>query len=204
LCPLSKAFDAQWANEFAAAVEAGWRMWADDPSRYCDAARIQTVTQMFNLALRHKVLDGDALCVLLYLQELVGPFGARNGTVMQMIDPDRLSNPNMAPEYGGAARCRRDRCARRTGRLSHPARLSGRLVQRRRIHDLGSCATHHAVGPADRRARFRSAARKPEPWPLRTGADPRALLHADEIRRRRTAGGDPADHLRDLHHLALR
>jgi capsid protein len=34
-----KAFDAVWADEFSQSVEAGWRLWSDDPARYCDATR---------------------------------------------------------------------------------------------------------------------------------------------------------------------
>ena len=40
-------FDATWAAEFAAVVDAGWRMFADDPAHHCDASRMQTMTQMF-------------------------------------------------------------------------------------------------------------------------------------------------------------
>ena len=49
LAALDKAFDAVWADEFAEVVEAGWRMYADDPARYCDATRSQTMVQMFHL-----------------------------------------------------------------------------------------------------------------------------------------------------------
>ena len=94
----SPKFDATWAAEFAAVVDAGWRMYADDPAHHFDASRVQTMTQMFNLALRHKLIDSDGLAVLLYLPELVGPYGARNATTLQMIDPDRLSNPAQAPD----------------------------------------------------------------------------------------------------------
>lgn len=94
----SPKFDAVWAQEFSSVVDAGWRMYADDPARFCDITRVQTMTQMFYLALRHKVIDGDALAVLLYLPELVGEYGARNATTLQIIDPDRLSNPNTAPD----------------------------------------------------------------------------------------------------------
>jgi lambda family phage portal protein len=94
LAALDKTFDAVWADEFAEVVEAGWRMYADDPARYCDATRSQTMVQMFHLALTHKVIDGEGLGVLLYLPEFVGEYGARNATTLQIVDPDRLSNPN--------------------------------------------------------------------------------------------------------------
>ncbi|HEY1486372.1 MAG TPA: phage portal protein, partial [Micromonosporaceae bacterium] len=41
------AFDATWADEFSQTVEAGWRLYADDPARYCDVTRTQTMVQMF-------------------------------------------------------------------------------------------------------------------------------------------------------------
>src|SRR4051812_27539009 len=89
----NKAFDAVWADEFAATVEAGWRMYADDPLRFCDASRTQTMVQLFHLALTHKVIDGESLAVLLFFPEFRGEYGARNATTVQIIDPDRLSNP---------------------------------------------------------------------------------------------------------------
>lgn len=93
LSRFSSAFDATWADEFGRFVEAEWRMWAEDPGRHCDAARQLTMTQMFRLALRHKLIDGDALGVLLWTPERVGEGAARYSTSLQIVDPDRLSNP---------------------------------------------------------------------------------------------------------------
>lgn len=90
---VNKAFDATWANEYASAVEANWRTWADDPACFCDASRTQTVVQMFHMLLTHKIIDGDSLVMLLYLPELVGTYGANAATTMMCLDPDRLSNP---------------------------------------------------------------------------------------------------------------
>ncbi len=87
------AFDSTWADEFGRAVEAYWRTWADDPGRYCDAGRNLTVSQILRLGFRHKLVDGDALAVLLWLPERVGKGRARYCTTVQLVDPDRLSNP---------------------------------------------------------------------------------------------------------------
>nr|WP_241749555.1 phage portal protein [Pseudoroseomonas aerophila] len=87
------AFDSSWADEFGRAAEAEWRMWANDAGKHCDAARQLNMTQMFWLALRHKVVDGDALAPLLWLPERIGEGSARYATTVQLIDPDRLSNP---------------------------------------------------------------------------------------------------------------
>ncbi|WP_212568979.1 phage portal protein [Serratia proteamaculans] len=88
-----KAFDAKWADEYGRAVEAAWRNWANDPGRYCDVERKKTVSQMLRLAFRHKLVDGDALAVLQYRTDRLGHGRARYATTVQIIDPDRLSNP---------------------------------------------------------------------------------------------------------------
>jgi lambda family phage portal protein len=90
-----KAFDAKWADEFGRAVEANWRTWSNDVGRYCDAQRNLTVAQIMRLAFRHKLIDGDALAMLLWLPERTGSGRARYATTIQVIDPDRLSNPQL-------------------------------------------------------------------------------------------------------------
>lgn len=87
------AFDAKWADEFGRAVESNYRTWANDPLRYCDTQRSQTVPQMMRLAFRHKLIDGDALGMLHWLPRRIGHGKARYATALQIIDPDRLSNP---------------------------------------------------------------------------------------------------------------
>lgn len=89
----NKAFDAVWAAEFGKAIEGHWRSWANDLNRYCDASRHLTMSQIFRLGFRHKILDGDVVALLLWLPERVGVGKARYATTIQMIDPDRLSNP---------------------------------------------------------------------------------------------------------------
>lgn len=89
----NKAFDATWADEYGKVVEAHWRSWANDPGRYCDVERKQTVSQMLRLGFRHKLLDGDALAVLQYRTDRLGSGKGRYATTIQIVDPDRLSNP---------------------------------------------------------------------------------------------------------------
>lgn len=89
------AFDAQWAQEFGNAVDARWRLWANDTHRYNDAERMLTFGQQMSLAFRHLIVDGDALAVLPWLEDRMGYGGARYATCVQLIDPDRLSNPNV-------------------------------------------------------------------------------------------------------------
>ena len=89
-----KAFDHVWADEFGEAVEAHWRLWANDMGLWCDASRNNTMSQMMRLAFRHKIVDGDALGILYWLPKRINR-GARYATTLQLIDPDRLSNPQL-------------------------------------------------------------------------------------------------------------
>ena len=90
-----KAFDHVWADEFSAALGASYRTWAQDIGKYCDAQRSMSMAQMWFLAFRHKLVDGDALGKLCWIPGRVGPGRARYATALQLIDPDRLSNPQM-------------------------------------------------------------------------------------------------------------
>jgi lambda family phage portal protein len=90
-----KGFDHAWAKDFARAIDANWRSWSNDLGRYCDAGRNLTFTQMMYLGFRHKLVDGDALAVMMWLPERVGLGKARYSTAVQMVDPDRLSNPQL-------------------------------------------------------------------------------------------------------------
>jgi lambda family phage portal protein len=89
-----KGFDHKWAEEFGRAVDAQWRLFANDVGRYCDVERCLTVSEMFYLAYRHKIIDGDALAYIKWQPEKVGYGAAYYATAIQIIDPDRLSNPN--------------------------------------------------------------------------------------------------------------
>jgi lambda family phage portal protein len=91
-----KGFDHVWADEYSQALEACYRAWAMDTGRYCDAQRSLTLPQMLRLAFRHKLVDGDALGMLHWLPQRMGPGRARYATAVQLIDPDRLSNPQLA------------------------------------------------------------------------------------------------------------
>lgn len=90
----NNAFDATWADEYGRVVEAHWRTWSGDSGRYCDVERKQTVSQMLRLGFRHKLVDGDSLLVMQYRTDRLGNGRARYATTVQVIDPDRLSNPN--------------------------------------------------------------------------------------------------------------
>lgn len=89
------AFDHVWADEYRRALTASWRGWANHPGFWCDAQRGSNFRQLMWTGFRHLLIDGDALAVLLYLPERVAPGRARYATAIQLVDPDRLSNPQM-------------------------------------------------------------------------------------------------------------
>lgn len=89
-------FDHVWAKEFSRALEASWREWAvTDTAHYCDAQRQLSFSSLMKLAFRHKIVDGDALCQLQWIPERIGRGRAKYATAIQLIDPDRLSNPQL-------------------------------------------------------------------------------------------------------------
>jgi lambda family phage portal protein len=88
-----KSFDATWADEFRKAAEALWRSYTESPGRWCDVTRRLTMGQMFRLALRHKLVDGEGLALPYWLPDRVGYGGADYATAFLLVDPDRLSNP---------------------------------------------------------------------------------------------------------------
>lgn len=89
----AKGFDASWAKDFGQAVEALWRLYSEDLGRYNDVSRQLTVSQQLRLALRHKLVDGEALLVSYWKPERVGRGAAQYATSFLVVDPDRLSNP---------------------------------------------------------------------------------------------------------------
>lgn len=90
-----KGFDETWAEEFGSQVDACWRMWAEDQGKYCDVARTMNANQIFRLGFRHKLFDGDATAQIVYMPDRVMRGGAKYATCINLIDPDRLSNPNV-------------------------------------------------------------------------------------------------------------
>lgn len=92
------SFDAMWAAEFRAEVISEYRMFANDPDFWCDAQRSMSVNQIFYMAAKTKVGEGENLLMPLWMPENVGFGAARFNTALQLIDPDRLSNPFNHPD----------------------------------------------------------------------------------------------------------
>ncbi|WP_029604978.1 phage portal protein [Kozakia baliensis] len=87
------AFDAAWADEWGREVDSHWRSFAEDENRYCDVGRRLTFTQLCWTAMRHDLIDGDALAQICWLPERIGEGRAEFATCINLIDPDRLSVP---------------------------------------------------------------------------------------------------------------
>lgn len=81
--------DDVWAEEFQAEVEAKFTLYAESIRNFPDAARRNTLTDMTRLAVGIHTLSGEVLASVEWMRSGYRPFS----TALQMIDLDRLSNP---------------------------------------------------------------------------------------------------------------
>ncbi len=77
----------EWADDWARQVESHFRTWAE--STMCDAANSLTFAGLTIQIFRSSMLNGEALALPLWLPNR-GDFA----TTLQLVEPDRLSNPN--------------------------------------------------------------------------------------------------------------
>ncbi|WP_242652285.1 phage portal protein [Limimaricola pyoseonensis] len=84
---MALGLSSEWAAEFKNRVEARWRNYAEDPRKLCDLTRSQTVGQMFALAYRNYIIEGEALGIVSWRPE------RPTATVLRVVDPDLLSTP---------------------------------------------------------------------------------------------------------------
>lgn len=84
--------DVDAASELATQIQTAFESWACDPLFRCDWERDQDFGGLVNLAARHKFIDGEALAVMRWDEAPLGE-GWRWRGALQVIDPDRLSNP---------------------------------------------------------------------------------------------------------------
>jgi lambda family phage portal protein len=94
----AKGFDLVWAKEYQSVVQAEFRLWSEDMGRNCDLSRRLSWREMSRLALRNYLIEGDALAIMHWRPQRVLNGVARFGTCVQVIDPDRLSNPFQAAD----------------------------------------------------------------------------------------------------------
>jgi lambda family phage portal protein len=84
--------DRKWASAWRRPVKALWRNWFE--TNWCDAGRSLTgdalATQVFSGAF----LNGDGVALPLWLPEAMAPLSTR----LQVIESDRLCNPNFASD----------------------------------------------------------------------------------------------------------
>jgi lambda family phage portal protein len=80
----------EWAEEFQVAVESRFSTVAESEECYFDAARRNTFTGLIRLGVGGFVITGEVLGTAEWSRETRRPFK----TNIQLISPDRLSNPN--------------------------------------------------------------------------------------------------------------
>lgn len=81
--------DDGWAEEFQQVVESHFNVAADSEHHWFDAMRVKTFTDIIRLAVGGYVLTGEVTGVAEWIRQAGRPFN----TAVQLINPDRLSNP---------------------------------------------------------------------------------------------------------------
>lgn len=84
-----------WAEEWSNNVEALWRTWAGTAA--CDAARCLTFDGLTTQIFRSGWENGEGLALPLWLPD-PRPAAGKFSTRLQVIEPDRLCNPNFGPD----------------------------------------------------------------------------------------------------------
>lgn len=82
--------DDTWAEEFQEEVETKFTLWAESQECWPDAAGRNTFTGLIRLALGTYVMTGEVLATAEWKRSVSRPFS----TCLQMIEPDRLCNPD--------------------------------------------------------------------------------------------------------------
>lgn len=122
--------DIDWALDWALTTEAEFKAWAYGPGHESDVAREASFGQMMRTALIARMVDGETLIVV--RNKARGP--RRYTTCIELIDTDRLSNPNGVPEnhrlgngntiFGGIEYAPDGEPVAYHIRVRHPAQLS--------------------------------------------------------------------------------
>jgi lambda family phage portal protein len=84
--------DPDWAKEFKDVVESRWRVYADNPLKYADTTRSQTLSQLFGSAYRSYTIEGEAIGLVNWRPQ------RQTKTTLRLVDPDLLCNPNNASD----------------------------------------------------------------------------------------------------------
>ena len=88
------AFTEDWATEFQKEVEALFTVWAESPRKWVDASGQNTFTSLIRLTTGVYTFASEALATV----EWVNERGRDFKTAIQMIDTDRLTQPDIAAQ----------------------------------------------------------------------------------------------------------
>ncbi len=83
---------AEWAREWSREVERQFWLWAYDVNNECDVTRTVQFPGLIGQATRAFLTEGDIFAVAEFVPE------RRYGTAINIIDPDRVSNPRGASD----------------------------------------------------------------------------------------------------------
>ena len=78
----------EWEEEWQGKVESLWRSWAETTA--CDAANTLNFHGLTTLVFKSCLINGEAIALPLWLKD------RKFATCIQLVEPDRLSNPNNA------------------------------------------------------------------------------------------------------------
>lgn len=87
-------FTEKWIETFQAVVEARFNLLGDSPSNWLDASRRNTLTDMIRLGIASHLITGEICASAEWIRQASRPCN----TAIQMINPVRLCNPNMASD----------------------------------------------------------------------------------------------------------
>lgn len=82
--------DTTWEDEFSEEVEERFFVDVEGDEKYLDAGRRNTLTELVRLAVEQETINGEFLATVEWVRDSDRPFN----TAIQMVDTDRLSNPN--------------------------------------------------------------------------------------------------------------
>lgn len=86
--------DEGWSEEFQQVVESRFNLLADSEDCWLDAAGVNTFTGLIRLAVGGFVFTGEVLSTAEWLRDVGRPIS----TAIQLVSPDRLSNPDGLPD----------------------------------------------------------------------------------------------------------
>ena len=81
------------AREIGRTIRSEWRLYSRDPRKFNDSRRRLSVNGQFRLAARTMATAGEVTACLGWKKR-----GGRYSTTLALIDPDRICNPNNAPD----------------------------------------------------------------------------------------------------------